>query len=132
MEITINIPGLKELADGLNKLAVSIEDGNVIRGNEIISTVVDTPAVAPLEVPVETPQAIPVETPTVAPTNIPTAEVSYTVDDLSKAAMGLMDLGKQPELMALLSEFGVQSLPELDKARYGEFATKLRTFGAQI
>lgn len=69
----------------------------------------------------------------VAPvTPVATTAIGYTIDEIATAAMGLMDKGMQAELQNLLEAFGVQSLPELPKERYGEFATKLREMGAQI
>ena len=68
--------------------------------------------------------------PTPAP--VPTSTQSYTQDDLARAAMTLMDAGRQMELLQLLKEFGVESLPALPAAQYGAFATRLRAMGAQI
>lgn len=68
---------------------------------------------------------------TQAPT-VPTSVKTYSLDELGKAAMGLMDIGKQQDLIALLQSFGVQALPQLPKERYSEFAVKLREMGAQI
>ena len=79
------------------------------------------------------PQAIPsapVQHP--VPTAVPTTSVSYTPDDLAKAAMSLMDSGRQADLLGLLQQFGVTSLPELKPEQYGPFATALRGLGAQI
>ena len=67
-----------------------------------------------------------------APTAVPTTSVSYTPDDLAKAAMSLMDSGRQADLLGLLQQFGVTSLPELKPEQYGPFATALRGLGAQI
>lgn len=66
------------------------------------------------------------------PTAVPTTSVSYTPDDLAKAAMSLMDSGRQADLLGLLQQFGVTSLPELKPEQYGPFATALRGLGAQI
>lgn len=63
---------------------------------------------------------------------VPTATASYTLVDIQKAAHVLMDSGRQAELQQLLTGFEVVSLPELPAARYGEFATALRTMGAPI
>lgn len=63
---------------------------------------------------------------------VPTSTVTYTPDDLARAAMTLMDAGRQPELLALLNQFGVESLPALPQDKYGAFATALRAMGAQI
>lgn len=71
-------------------------------------------------------------TPPPVQTPVPTAQPSYTMEDLSKAGMTLMDSGRQGELRNLLAQFGVQSLPELPKEQYGAFATALRGLGAQI
>lgn len=62
----------------------------------------------------------------------PVSAVSYSADDLQKAAIGLMDAGKQPELIALLRSFGVEALPALPQDKYDAFALKLRELGARI
>ena len=68
-----------------------------------------------------------------APTpQAPVSAVSYSADDLGKAAIGLMDMGKQPELIALLRSFGVEALPALPQDKYDAFALKLRELGARI
>jgi hypothetical protein len=61
-----------------------------------------------------------------------TAGPSYTVEQLGVAAMPLMDAGRQGELLQLLAHFGVQSVQELPKERYAEFAMALRQLGAKI
>lgn len=85
------------------------------------------PVTAPTPPPVTQPMPIPVTPPVV-----PTTAASYTPDDLAKAAMTLMDAGRQGELMQLLASFGVESLPALPQTQYGAFATALRGMGAQI
>lgn len=70
--------------------------------------------------------------PVQAPAAVPTSEPTYTRDDLSKAAMQLMDKGMQAQLMQLIQSFGVASLMELSPEHYGNFATGLRGMGAQI
>lgn len=79
-------------------------------------------------VPVQTPTA-PMPAPVPA---VPTSTVSYTQDDLARAAMTLMDAGRQSDLQALLAQFGVATLPNLAPEHYGAFATALRGMGAQI
>lgn len=63
---------------------------------------------------------------------VPTGQVTYTLDELARAAMVLMDAGRQNELLALLGKFGVDSLPNLPQQQYGVFATALREMGARI
>ena len=73
------------------------------------------------------------QTPPAQNAAVPTSTAGYTRDDLAKAAVTLMDSGRQAELkQQLLQGFGVASLPELPAERYGEFATVLRTMGAPI
>ena len=77
-------------------------------------------------------QTSPIQTASVQ-TAVPTSTVAYTMDDLARAGMSLMDCGKQAELQKLLKEgFGVDALPQLPKEQYGAFATALREMGAQI
>lgn len=77
------------------------------------------------------PVSAPVQTP--APVaSVPTSSATYSLDDLARAGMSLMDSGRQAELQQLLVHFGVNSLPEMPKEQYGAFATALRGLGAQI
>lgn len=82
------------------------------------------------------PPALAVPTAPVVPAapaaQVPTTAVTYTPDDLARAAMALMDSGKQQELIGLLGQFGVVAIPELRPEQYGAFATALRGMGAQI
>lgn len=88
------------------------------------------PPVASAPVPT-VPQLVPAPAAPPAST-VPTSTVSYTLDDLARAAMPLMDTGRQGDLLGLLATFGVEALPALPQAQYGAFATKLREMGAQI
>lgn len=63
---------------------------------------------------------------------VPTTAPAYKLDDLSNAAMQLMDKGMQAQLLQLIAQFGVESLPQLPEGQYGNFATALRGLGAQI
>lgn len=74
------------------------------------------------------PAAVPVSPTGAVPVNVP----SYSMDDLTRAAMTLMDAGKQSDLQALLASFGVESLPQLPPEQYGAFATGMRGMGAKI
>ncbi len=147
LEVTINVPGLKELSEALMQLASamggksaqvagvaigqvvheqqSAEEvplGNASSSQQNAPVTVPTPAV-----PDQTP-AQPVQT----SITVPTSEPAYTREDLSRAAMQLMDKGMQAQLMQLIQSFGVASLMELSPEHYGNFATGLRGMGAQI
>lgn len=147
LEVTINVPGLKELSEALMQLAVAMGGKSVQMGGAAVGQAVHE-QLSTEEVPwgnASVPQqnttgAVP--TPSVpvqasaqsmqAPAAVPTSEPTYTRDDLSKAAMQLMDKGMQAQLMQLIQSFGVASLMELSPEHYGNFATGLRGMGAQI
>lgn len=84
------------------------------------------PAVAAVSTPAASVAAAP------SPAVVPVAAISYTPDDLARAAMTLMDAGRQTELIGLLQQFGVTTLPDLKQEQYGAFATALRGMGAKI
>lgn len=79
-------------------------------------------------------QPTPVQQPAPTPQPLPTTAVAqeYTQDQISVAMAGLVSQGKQPEIVALIQSFGVNSLVELPKEQYGTLAVKLREMGAQI
>lgn len=137
-EVTINIPGLKELAEAITGISAG-KNGTPIQGaaqsQQAPAAQQIAPSVQPIPVVQQTPvQVAPVTPQSVPPVQntVPTSTPSYALDDLARAAMTLMDTGRQAELQALLAAFSVNSLPELQPERYGAFATALREKGAQI
>ena len=92
-----------------------------------------TPSAPVAPAPAVTPAmpAVPAQDMPTAPT-VPTSAPSYTRDDLSRAAMTLMDKGMQTQLQQLIQSYGVASLVDLPAEQYGNFATALRGLGAQI
>lgn len=96
----------------------------------------DIPVAVPVSPPSE--QVIAPATPAISPA-APTPEAvpvapaqSYSLDDLAKAGIALMDQGKQADLLTLLQQFGVTALPQIPKEQYGAVATAMRGLGAQI
>ena len=66
-------------------------------------------------------------------TKVPTTSKTYTLDELQKAAIGLMDKGlSSKDLTGLLTKHGATSLPELPEDKFGAFALDLRQLGAEI
>lgn len=89
---------------------------------------------APVQPQAPAPQPTP-QAPQPAPApqaTVQTTAPAYKLDDLSNAAMQLMDKGMQAQLLQLIAQFGVESLPQLPEGQYGNFATALRGLGAQI
>lgn len=64
--------------------------------------------------------------------SVPTSQHTYSMDELARAAMTLMDKGGMAELQQLLAGYGCETLQQLPPAQYGSFATALRGMGAQI
>lgn len=148
MNITVEIKA-PELAAAIQALASAMNPKLfTLQKDEIVKTVRDAAPVQPVQ-----PQAVQAPTapatqavtqpgPTPAPSApvqpapvqpaVPTSAPTYNMDQLAVAATQLMDAGKQPELLQLLSSFGVQALMQLPKEQYGAFATKLRELGAKI
>ena len=104
---------------------------------------VPTPApaapVVPEPAPAPVPTVAPVQQTTLSgaiqaaePMPTPTVAATYTPDDLARAAVQLVDAGRQPELMPLLQKYGVAALPDLQEAQYAAFAADLRQLGVQV
>lgn len=122
----------------------------VINPADITPDPVQNVAVEPVvNAPIEQPTVQPEPTvSTVAPT-VPTAPVTetttpvtpavpvapvkaYTLEEIQVAMQPLMDAGKIDQIITLLQRYGVSSLPEITKDRYGELITDLRALGARL
>ena len=130
MDLNITVRAEKELINAIKAVSEAVQ---AIAGQKPIPTQpVQTVQQAVQEMAQQQPvqqqpvQQQPVQQP------VPVQQTTYTLGDLSKAAVSLMDLGRQDALLNLLAKFGVQSLPELDAAEYGQFAQELRGLGASI
>lgn len=104
---------------------------------------VPAPAVTASPAPAPTPEPAPgPKAPEPAPApkapeppvaSVPTAPAKdYSLDELLTATAPLMDAGKISELQALMQKYGVASMMEIPKERYGELATDLRALGARL
>lgn len=99
-----------------------------------------TPASAPAPAVTASPAPAPTPEPAPAPkapeppvAAVPTAPAKdYSLDELLTATAPLMDAGKISELQALMQKYGVASMMEIPKERYGELATDLRSLGARL
>lgn len=155
MEITIKIQGLEAIAGAIYNLAESLKLNNVqAPAQQMVQPVQRVTSSQPVQQQaapqqIQQPQHAsvsqqqPVNTypqtqqpvqapPTTNQQPVQTSSISYTLDNLSAAAMTLLDAGRQPDLLNLLAQFGVESLPALPAEQYGAFATALRGLGAQI
>lgn len=96
--------------------------------------------VAPASAPVPIQAPVPVQTATPAPVPAPTAPniapnsagAQLTVEDIGRAGATLVDMGKMPQLLALLARYGVQAVTQLQPAQLAPFADELRALGAKF
>lgn len=96
-----------------------------------------TPApVAPVAAPVAPTAPVPTEQPAAlvaqAPAAVPVTAPTYTLDQIARAGVSLVDAGKMEQLLALLARYGVAAVTQLQPDQFGVFATELRALGAQI
>ena len=65
---------------------------------------------------------------------VPTTAVplTYTQDQIAVAMTGLVDQGKQPQVMQVLAQFGAASLMQVPKEQYQALAAQLRVLGAAL
>lgn len=134
MKIEVTFDSLDEVREFTEMILVG--QAPVQPAPAVHNTAVPVQAAPVQTAPVQTApvQTAPVQTAPVQTTPVqmavPTSTVAYTMDDLARAGMSLMDCGKQAELQKLLKEgFGVDALPQLPKEQYGAFATALREWG---
>ena len=57
---------------------------------------------------------------------------SYTQEQLAVAMGRAVDSGKQSQILAIISSFGVSSLMELPQERYNDLALKLKEIGVDV
>lgn len=135
IKVTVDFPGLPEaltaLADALGKRA----------GTDEVKEVEAAAAnpTAPAQAASTTVTAAPTPAQPAAPTTAaPTASAvraeteTYTLDALSRAGAALVDAGMMPQLLDLLTKYGVRAVVQLPKEQYGAFADELKALGAQL
>ena len=143
IRVTVDFPGLPEaltaLADALGKRAetgchrCSTQTDGV---KEVEAAAAANPT-APAQAASTTVTAAPTPAQPTAPTTAaPTASAvraeTYTLDALSRAGAALVDAGMMPQLLDLLTKYGVRAVVQLPKEQYGAFADELKALGAQL
>lgn len=134
IKVTVDFPGLPEaltaLADALGKRAGTDEV------KEVEAAAAANPT-APAQAASTTVTAAPTPAQPTAPTTAaPTASAvraeTYTLDALSRAGAALVDAGMMPQLLDLLTKYGVRAVVQLPKEQYSAFAGELKALGAQL
>lgn len=121
VEIDVNVRGLDFLKDFIGT------------GVGPVVTADNAPAWTTNEVPKEEIPQPPVQP--VQPHTAPVSEVAYTFDQLTKAAIGLVQSGKikSTDLTpVLVNGFGVNQMSDLKPEQYNDFAAKLKELGGVI
>lgn len=71
-------------------------------------------------------------TPAAGPLPTTASPQAYTQDQIAVAMTGLVDQGKQPQVMQVLAQFGAASLMQVPKEQYPALAAQMRALGAAI
>lgn len=154
MEITVNIHGLDSLARAVAAMAQAIERG---RGGTLAATAAPTaqapiiphaaaaaPAtaaaasVAPappapaLAAPAEPVPTAPAPAAPTAAVPLATEPQQYTLAELQKAVMPLLDAGRMADLQQVLAKYGAQDLTKVPAEQYGALAADFRALGARL
>ena len=154
MEITVNIHGLDPLAQAITTVAQAIGRG---RGGTLAAVAVPaaqapiapyaaaaTPATeaaaSAAPAPTAPAPAAPTEpVPTASALAAPAAAVplatapqQYTLAELQKAVMPLLDAGRMADLQQVLAKYGALDLTKVPAEQYGALAADFRALGARL
>lgn len=146
MEITVNIHGLDPLAQAITAMAQAIERG---RGGTLAAVAVPaaqapivphataaTPATeataSAASAPAEPVPTAPTPAAPAAAVPLATAPQQYTLAELQRAVMPLLDAGRVPELQQVLAKYGAQDLTKVPTEQYGALAADFRALGARL
>lgn len=140
VEIDVNVRGLDFLKGFIGASVgpgISEDNGPIWTTNEVPKEEIPQPTAQPIVQPIVQPTAQPVQPvqPTVQPHTAPVSEVAYTFDQLTKAAIGLVQSGKikSTDLTpVLVNGFGVNQMSDLKPEQYNDFAAKLKELGGVI
>jgi len=137
VEIDVNVRGLDFLKDFIGAgvgPVVTADNTPAWTTNEVPKEEIPQPTVQPTAQPIVQPIVQPTAQPTQTVT-APVSEVAYTFDQLTKAAIGLVQSGKikSTDLTpVLVNGFGVNQMSDLKPEQYNDFAAKLKELGGVI
>lgn len=131
MEITVNIHGLDSLARAVAAMAQAIGRG---QGGTLA-----VPAAPAAQAPIVPHAAAAAPATAAAASAAPAAAVSlatapqqYTLAELQKAVMPLLDAGRMADLQQVLAKYGAQDLTKVPAEQYGALAADFRALGARL
>lgn len=154
MEITVNIHGLDSLARAVAAMAQAIGRGQggtlavpaapAAQAPVVLHAAAAAPATAAAASATPAPSApapaAPAEPVPTAPTlaapaaavPLATAPQQYTLAELQKAVMPLLDAGRMADLQQVLAKYGAQDLTKVPAEQYGALAADFRALGARL
>ena len=155
MEITVNIHGLDSLARAVAAMAQAIGRGqggtlavpaaSAAQAPIVPHAAAAAPATAAAasaapapSAPAPAAPAEPVPTaptlaaPAAAAVPLATAPQQYTLAELQKAVMPLLDAGRMADLQQVLAKYGAQDLTKVPAEQYGALAADFRALGARL
>lgn len=154
MEITVNIHGLDSLARAVAAMAQAIGRGQggtlavpaapAAQAPIVPHAAAAAPATAAAASAAPAPSApapaAPAEPVPTAPTlaapaaavPVATAPQQYTLAELQKAVMPLLDAGRMADLQQVLAKYGAQDLTKVPAEQYGALAADFRALGARL
>lgn len=138
VEIDVNVRGLDFLKDFIGASVgpvVTADNGPVWTTNEVPKEEIPQSTAQPMVQPMVRPMVQPIVQPTAQAPTAPVSEVAYTFDQLTKAAIGLVQSGKikSTDLTpVLVNGFGVNQMSDLKPEQYNDFAAKLKELGGVI
>lgn len=118
----------------INPANITPDPAQNIAVEPVVTAPVEQPSVQPEPTVSTVAPTAPFTEPTTPVTPaVPVAPVKeYTLEEIQVAMQPLMDAGKIDQIITLLQRYGVSSLPEITKNRYGELITDLRALGARL
>lgn len=137
VEIDVNVRGLDFLKGFIGASVgpvVTADNAPAWTTNEVPKEEIPQPPVQSTVQPMVQPMVQPTAQPTQTVT-APVSEVAYTFDQLTKAAIGLVQSGKikSTDLTpVLVNGFGVNQMSDLKPEQYNDFAAKLKELGGVI
>ena len=159
MEITVNIHGLDSLARAVAAMAQAIGRGQggtlavpaapAAQAPIVPHAAAATPAPATAAVasaapappapappaptaPTEPVPTVPTLAAPAAAVPLATAPQQYTLAELQKAVMPLLDAGRMADLQQVLAKYGAQDLTKVPAEQYGALAADFRALGARL
>lgn len=125
IKVTVEIPGLPE---AINNLAGAVKNAPAPE-QAAQSKNINEPAANMNTAPV---QSVLVSESGAVAGPAPSDATALTMDDLGRAGATLIDAGKMPQLIALLSKYGVQAVTQLKSEQFNAFADEMRALGAKF